>query len=92
MSDLSEDSDLGEDLHAAGPSPVKLGEAPAAQGGPTADRFVDELVIGLEQAADGESDPAIKSRLRGAAAVLATVGRHVAAETAAAVIVRSMDL
>ena len=59
---------------------------------PRADRFVEELIIGLEQAADGESDPNIKARLRGAAATLETVGRHVATETAAAIIVRAMDL
>jgi hypothetical protein len=64
----------------------------AAQGSPQAGRFVEELIIGLERAADGESDPNIKARLRGAAATLETVGRHVATETAAAIIVRAMDL
>ncbi len=64
----------------------------ATHDSPRADRFVEELITGLEQAADGESDPNIKARLRGAAATLETVGRHVATETAAAIIIRAMDL
>ena len=62
------------------------------QGGPQPDEFVAELILGLERAADGESDPEIKSRLRGAAAILGTVGRHVTTEVAAKIIVRAMDL
>jgi hypothetical protein len=65
---------------------------PAAPGSPEADQFVTELVLGLERAADGESDPDIKSRLRGAAAILDTVGRHVTTEAAAKIIARAMDL
>jgi hypothetical protein len=61
------------------------------QAGPQADHFVDELVLGLERAADGESDPEIKARLRGAASILATVGRHVTTEAAAKIIARAMD-
>ena len=57
-----------------------------------ADEFVAELILGLERAADGEPDPEIKSRLRGAAAVLDTIGRHVTSEVAAKSIMRSMDL
>jgi len=64
----------------------------AAQGSLEAENFVDELIIGLERAADGESDPEIKSRLRGAAAFLGTVGRHVTTEVAAKIIERAMDL
>jgi hypothetical protein len=64
----------------------------AAHGTPQADRFVEDLIIGLEQAANGESDPEISARLRGAAATLGTIGRHVATETAAAIIVRAMGL
>jgi hypothetical protein len=64
----------------------------AAPDGPPAAEFVDELILGLERAADGESDPEIKSRLRGAAAILATVGRHVTTEIAAKIIERAMDL
>ena len=63
-----------------------------AEGSAQADQFVAELVLGLERAADGESDPEIKSRLRGAAAILDTVGRHVTTEIAAKIIVRAMDL
>jgi hypothetical protein len=59
---------------------------------PQADRFVEDLIIGLEQAAAGESDPEISTRLRGAAAILGTVGRHVTTEIAAKIIERSMDL
>jgi hypothetical protein len=57
-----------------------------------ADEFVAELILGLERAADGETDPEIRSRLRGAAAILDTVGRHVTTEVAAKIIVRAMDL
>jgi hypothetical protein len=57
-----------------------------------ADEFVAELILGLERAAEGEPDPEIKSRLRGAAAVLDTIGRHVTSEVAAKIIMRSMDL
>jgi hypothetical protein len=64
----------------------------ADQDEPQASDFVDELILGLERAADGESDPEIKSRLRGAAAILGTVGRHVTTEIAAKIIERSMDL
>ncbi len=68
-------------------------EAPdAARGSAQADQFVTELILGLERAADGESDPEIKSRLRGAAAILDTVGRHVTTDIAAEIIVRAMDL
>lgn len=56
------------------------------------DEFVAELILGLERAADGEPDPEIKSRLRGAAAVLDTIGRHVTSEVAAKIIMRAMDL
>ncbi len=86
-------SDLNETLDATEASPGELHDAlGAADGSPRADRFVEELITGLEQAADGESDPNIKARLRGAAATLETVGHHVATETAAAIIVRAMDL
>lgn len=64
----------------------------ADEGSVQADEFVAELIFGLERAADGESDPEIKSRLRGAAAILGTVGRHVTTEVAAKIIVRAMDL
>jgi hypothetical protein len=64
----------------------------AAQGGPEAEEFVSELILGLERAADGESDPEIRSRLRGAAAILGTVGRNVTTDVAANIIVRMMDL
>ncbi|HEU5354421.1 MAG TPA: hypothetical protein VFU65_08160 [Actinocrinis sp.] len=67
-------------------------EALDTDGTAQADEFVAELILGLERAADGESDPEIKSRLRGAAAVLATIGRHVTAEVAGKIIVRAMDL
>ncbi len=69
-------------------------DAPDAdpEGDEAASEFVDELILGLERAADGESDPEIKSRLRGAAAILSTVGRHVTTEIAAKVIERAMDL
>ncbi len=67
-------------------------ELDAAPSGPEADEFVTELILGLERAADGESDPDIRSRLRGAAAILDTVGRHVTTEVAAKIIVRAMDL
>jgi hypothetical protein len=67
-------------------------ELNAEQGGPEADEFVTELILGLERAADGETDPEIRSRLRGAAAILDTVGRHVTTEVAAKIIVRAMDL
>jgi hypothetical protein len=71
---------------------VSENEGPdAVSGGPQADEFVTELVLGLERAADGESDPDIKSRLRGAAVILDTVGRHVTTEVAAKIIVRAMD-
>lgn len=63
-----------------------------AQSGPEADQFVTELILGLERAADGESDPEIRSRLRGAAAILSTVGRNVTTDVAANIIVRMMDL
>ena len=46
----------------------------------------------LWRAADGETDPEISSRLRGAAAILETVGRHVTTEIAAKAIVHVMDL
>ena len=68
------------------------GEALDAQSGPEADQFVSELILGLERAADGESDPEIRSRLRGAAAILSTVGRNVTTDVAANIIVRMMDL
>lgn len=64
----------------------------ADEGSAQADQFVAELILGLERAADGEPDPEIKSRLRGAAAILDTVGRHVTTEVAAKIIVRAMDL
>lgn len=64
----------------------------ADEGSVQADEFVAELILGLERAADGESDPEIKSRLRGAAAILGTVGRHVTTEVAAKIILRAMDL
>jgi hypothetical protein len=64
----------------------------AGEGTPEADEFVAELILGLERAADGEPDPEIRSRLRGAAAILDTVGRHVTTEVAAKIIVRAMDL
>lgn len=64
----------------------------AADGDLQADQFVAELILGLERAADGEPDPEIKSRLRGAAAILDTVGRHVTTEVAAKIIIRAMDL
>ncbi|HLK42544.1 MAG TPA: hypothetical protein VKV34_04330 [Thermoleophilia bacterium] len=63
-----------------------------AQAAPEADQFVSELILGLERAADGESDPEIQSRLRGAAAILSTVGRNVTTDVAANIIVRMMDL
>ena len=70
-----------------------LSEAPdTAHDSPDASEFVNELILGLERAADGESDPEIKSRLRGAAAILGTVGRHITTEIAAKIIERSMDL
>ncbi|HXR73658.1 hypothetical protein [Actinocrinis sp.] len=67
-------------------------EALDTDGTVQADDFVAELILGLERAADGESDPEIKSRLRGAAAVLGTIGRHVTTEVAGKIIVRAMDL
>lgn len=68
-------------------------EAPdATDSSAHADQFVTELIIGLERAADGESDPEIRSRLRGAAAILDTIGRHVTTDIAAKIIVRAMDL
>ncbi|HEV2347454.1 MAG TPA: hypothetical protein VGS97_25385 [Actinocrinis sp.] len=66
--------------------------APGSEQPDQADQFVAELILGLERAADGESDPEIKSRLRGAAAILDTIGRHVTTEIAAKIIVRAMDL
>ncbi|MGH6656010.1 MAG: hypothetical protein ACRDVE_12495 [Actinocrinis sp.] len=71
-----------------------LNDAPDGDqdGGEAASEFVEELILGLERAADGESDPEIKSRLRGAAAILSTVGRHVTTEIAAKIIERAMDL
>lgn len=67
-------------------------EALDAEGTAHADEFVAELILGLERAADGETDPEIRTRLRGAAAILDTVGRHVTTEIAAKIIVRAMDL
>ncbi|MBS2962651.1 hypothetical protein KGA66_06315 [Actinocrinis puniceicyclus] len=81
-------SDLNQAPDSAGRSAEEHQEGwDAAQ----ADQFVDELVLGLERAADGESDPEIKSRLRGAAMILATVGRHVTTEVAAKIISHAMD-
>ena len=86
-------SDVGEAVNAAVP-PAGEGreESDEALTAAQADQFVSELIIGLEQAADGESDPEISSRLRGAAAILETVGRHATTEIAAKVIVHMMDL
>ncbi len=81
-------SDLNEAPGGAGRSADEHSEGwDAAQ----ADQFVNELVLGLERAADGESDPEIKSRLRGAAVILGTVGRHVTTEVAAKIIAHAMD-
>jgi hypothetical protein len=87
-------NEVGEAQNAAVPPSGQARQEPddAQDAGPQADEFVRELIIGLEQAADGESDPEISSRLRGAAAILETVGRHVSTEIAAKVIVRMMDL
>ena len=68
------------------------GPEPPAESSPNADQLVDELITGLEQAAAGESDPEISARLRGAAAILGTIGRHVTTEVTAKIIVRAMDL
>jgi hypothetical protein len=86
MSDLSETSN---EVRPVGGEPQ---EGLDGSGGPRADQFVEELITGLEQAARGESDPEISSRLRGAAAILETVGRNVTTEIAAKIIVHMMDL
>ena len=88
MSDLSEAS--SEARSPTGELQETLATAPESD--PQADLFVEELIIGLEQAAKGESDPEISSRLRGAAAILETVGRNVTTEIAGKIIVRMMDL
>ena len=86
-------SDVGEAVNAAVPTAGEgREESDEALSAPQADQFVSELIIGLEQAAAGESDPEISSRLRGAAAILETVGRNVTTEIAAKVIVHMMDL
>lgn len=87
-------SEKGEAVNAAVPQSGELRNEPgdAEDTAPQADQFVRELIIGLEQAADGETDPEISARLRGAAAILETVGRQVTTEIAANVIVHMMDL
>jgi hypothetical protein len=86
-------SEMGEAVNAAGRPSGEAEQGPEEQeAGPQADQFVSELILGLERAADGETDPEISSRLRGAAAILETVGRHVTTEIAAKAIVHVMDL
>jgi hypothetical protein len=87
-------SDVSEASNEAGPEPGGPQAAVDAdqEGAVQADQFVEELIIGLEQAAKGETDPEISSRLRGAAAILETVGRNVTTEIAAKIIVHIMDL
>lgn len=59
---------------------------------PTGESLVSQLVDGLDAAAEHETDPQRKSRLRQAAALLGGTGRGVMVDVAARVIERSTGL
>jgi hypothetical protein len=59
---------------------------------PTGESLVNQLVDGLDAAAEHETDPQRKSRLRQAAALLGGAARDVVVDIAAKVVERSAGL
>lgn len=59
---------------------------------PTAEQFTEDLIRGLEAAAEEEPDPERKSRLRAVASSAGTVARSVITDVAAKVITRQLGV